>query len=60
MNESSIKGRKLELCDDVNDVAGAVDAEERKSVMTKLMMVPGADEIEAVIAAVDDDDQAVD
>ena len=43
----------------MNDVA--VDAEELKSVMTKLMMVPGAGEIEAVIAAVDhDDDQTVD
>ena len=38
----------------MNDVAGAVDAE--KSAMTKLMMVPGAGEIEAVIAAVDHDE----
>ena len=45
----------------MNDVAGAVDADELKSVMTKLMMVPGAGEIEAVIAAVDhDDDQNAD
>ena len=39
----------------------ALDAEELKSAMTKLMMVPGAGEIEAVIAAVDHDDvQTVD
>ena len=49
------------MCDEVNDVAGAIYAEELKSVMTKLMMVPGAGEIEAVNAAVDhDDDQTVD
>ena len=45
----------------MNDVAGAIDAEELKSAMTKLMMVPGVGEIEAVIAAVDHDhDQTVD
>ena len=56
-----IKGRKQEVCDVVNDVAGAIDAEELKSVRTELMMVPGAGEIDAVIAAVDhDDDQTVD
>ena len=50
------------MCDDdANDVAGTVDAEELKCALTKLMMVPGAGEIEAVIAAVDhDDDQTVD
>ena len=42
----------------MNDVAGAIDAEELKSVMT---MVPGAGEIEAMIAAVDhEDDQTAD
>ena len=40
----------------MNDVAGAIDAEELKSAMTKLVMMPGAGEIEAVIAAVDHDD----
>ena len=35
----------------MNDVAGAVDAEELKSAMTKVMMVPRAGEIETVIAA---------
>ena len=45
----------------MNDIAGAIDAEELKSVMTKLMMVPEAGEIEAMIAAVgNDDDQTVD
>lgn len=40
---------------------GAIDAEELKSVMTKLKMVPAAGEIEAMIAAVDhDDDQTID
>ena len=56
-----IRGRQKELCDDVNGVAGAIDSEELKSVMTKFMMVPGAGEIEAMIAAVDhDDDQTAD
>ena len=56
-----IKGNKQELSDGVKDVAGAIDSEELKSVMTKLTMVPDASEIETMIAVVNhDDDQTVD
>ena len=42
--------RKQEWCDGVGDVTDAIDAEELKSAMTKLMMVLGA------VAAVNHDD----